>query len=72
MDDGSPPEVDITSASEKIETVSDQQSAANFQSWTKKPKEALAPPHTFRPLIRATKRNIFIFHTGDQQTFTAP
>ena len=70
MDDGSPPEVDITSAFEKIGTVSDQESAADFQSWTKKPKEALAPPDTFRPLIRAT--NIFISHTGDQRTFMAP
>ena len=69
MDDGSPPDVDTTSAFEKIGAVSDQQSAADFQSWTKKPKEALAPPDTFRLLIRATgawaKRNLFISHTGN-------
>ena len=39
MDDGSPPEVDITSAFEKIGTVSD------FQSWTKGPKKHLPPRH---------------------------
>ena len=76
MDDGSPPDVDTTSAFEKIGAVSDQQSAADFQSWTKKPTEALPPPDTFRSLIRATgawaKRNLFISHTGDQRTFTAP
>ena len=44
MDDGSSPEVDITSAFEKIGTVSDQQSAADFQSWTKIPKKHLPPP----------------------------
>ena len=50
MNDGSPPEVDITSAFENIEIASDQQSAADFQSWTKfcllkRPKKHL-PPQT--------------------------
>ena len=43
MNYGSPPEVDITSAFEKIGTASDQQSAADFQSWTKGPKKHLPP-----------------------------
>ena len=71
MDDSSPPEIDSTPAFEKIGRVSDQQGAADLQSWTKEPKEALAHPDTSRPLTRATKRNIFISHTGDQRTFTA-
>ena len=72
MDDTSPPEIDITPDFANIETVSDQQSAADFQSWTIRPKEAHAHLDTSRPLIRTTKRNIFIAHTGDQRTFTAP
>ena len=44
MDDGSPPDVDTTSAFEKIGAVSDQQSAADFQSWTKKAQRSTCLP----------------------------
>ena len=72
MDANNLPEIDMTSAFEQIGTVSVQVSAADFQLWTQKHKEALAHQYTSRSPRRATKRNIFISHADDQQVFTAP